>query len=53
MSPYEALIRRYFAACNASDHDALIAAPAVQDIPMGELVGFDYKGRGYHLGPDA
>ena len=25
------------------------AAPAVKDIPIGELVDFDYKGRGYHL----
>jgi hypothetical protein len=30
---------------------AYYAAPAVKDIPMGELVEFDYKGRGYHLGP--
>ena len=30
---------------------AYYAAPAVKDIPLGELVGFDYKGRGYHLGP--
>jgi hypothetical protein len=28
---------------------AYYAAPAVKDIPMGELVDFDYKGRGYHL----
>jgi hypothetical protein len=27
----------------------LCAAPAVQDIPIGELVDFDYKGRGSHL----
>jgi ketosteroid isomerase-like protein len=30
---------------------AYYAAPAVKDIALGELVGFDYKGRGYHLGP--
>lgn len=30
---------------------AYYAAPAVKDIPLGELVGFDYKQRGYHLGP--
>ncbi len=28
---------------------AYYAAPAVKDIPIGELVDFDYKGRGYHL----
>jgi hypothetical protein len=28
---------------------AYYAAPAVKDIPIGELVEFDYKGRGYHL----
>jgi ketosteroid isomerase-like protein len=30
---------------------AYYAAPAVKDMPIGELVGFDYAGRGYHLGP--
>jgi ketosteroid isomerase-like protein len=30
---------------------AYYAAPAVKDVPIGELVGFDYRGRGYHLGP--
>jgi hypothetical protein len=30
---------------------AYYAAPAVKDVPIGELVGFDYGGRGYHLGP--
>lgn len=30
---------------------AYYAAPAVKDVPIGELVGFDYAGRGYHLGP--
>ncbi len=30
---------------------AYYAAPAVRDVPIGELVGFDYAGRGYHLGP--
>jgi len=29
------------------------AAPAVHDAPIGELVGFDYAGRGYHLKADA
>jgi ketosteroid isomerase-like protein len=28
---------------------AYYAAPAVKDVPIGELVGFDYAGRGYHL----
>ena len=28
---------------------AYYAAPAVKDSPIGELVEFDYKGRGYHL----
>ena len=28
---------------------AYYAAPAVRDQPMGELVEFDYRGRGYHL----
>jgi ketosteroid isomerase-like protein len=28
---------------------AYYAAPAVQDVPIGELVGFDYAGRGYRL----
>ena len=28
---------------------AYYAAPAVKDLPIGELVEFDYKGRGYHL----
>jgi ketosteroid isomerase-like protein len=28
---------------------AYYAAPAVQDVPIGELVDFDYAGRGYHL----
>ena len=28
---------------------AYYAAPAVKDVPIGELVEFDYKGRGYHL----
>jgi ketosteroid isomerase-like protein len=28
---------------------AYYAAPAVKDVPMGELVGFDYEGRGYRL----
>ena len=27
------------------------AAPAVQDVPVGEPVGFDYRGRGYRLEP--
>lgn len=90
MHPHESLIRRYFAACNAGDHDALVAcftpdavhyfppglpgipwrgdewyvfdcatglikeirayyaAPAVKNVPIGELVDFDYAGRGYH-----
>jgi ketosteroid isomerase-like protein len=30
---------------------AYYAAPAVKDTPIGELVGFDYQARGYHLGP--
>jgi ketosteroid isomerase-like protein len=30
---------------------AYYAAPTVKDVPIGELVGFDYRGRGYHLGP--
>ena len=30
-------------------HDANDATPAVQDIPIGELVNFDYKGRGHRL----
>jgi ketosteroid isomerase-like protein len=30
---------------------AYYAAPAATDIAIGELVDFDYKGRGYHLGP--
>ncbi len=29
---------------------AYYAAPAVKDTPIGELVDFDYRGRGYHLG---
>jgi len=28
---------------------AYYAAPAAKDIPIGELVDFDYRGRGYHL----
>jgi ketosteroid isomerase-like protein len=28
---------------------AYYAAPAVKDQPIGELVGFDYASRGYHL----
>jgi ketosteroid isomerase-like protein len=28
---------------------AYYAAPAVKDVPLGELVGFDYAARGYHL----
>ncbi len=28
---------------------AYYAAPAVKDVAIGELVGFDYAGRGYHL----
>lgn len=28
---------------------AYYAAPAVKDIAIGELLGFDYAGRGYHL----
>ena len=28
---------------------AYYAAPAVKDTPIGELVEFDYAGRGYHL----
>jgi ketosteroid isomerase-like protein len=28
---------------------AYYAAPAVKDVPIGELVGFDYAARGYHL----
>jgi len=28
---------------------AYYAAPAPKDIPIAELVGFDYAGRGYHL----
>ena len=28
---------------------AYYAAPAVKDVPIGELVDFDYNGRGYHL----
>jgi len=28
---------------------AYYASPSVKDIPIGELVDFDYKGRGYHL----
>jgi len=31
---------------------AYYAAPAAQDITIGELVGFDYAGRGYHLRGD-
>lgn len=32
-----------------SEIRAYYAAPAAKDIPLGELVDFDYKGRGYHL----
>ena len=28
---------------------AYYAAPAAKDVAIGELAGFDYKGRGYHL----
>jgi hypothetical protein len=28
---------------------AYYAAPAVKDVAIGELVDFDYAGRGYHL----
>ena len=28
---------------------AYYATPAVKDIPIGELVDFDYKGRGHRL----
>lgn len=28
---------------------AYYAAPAVKEVPIGELPGFDYAGRGYHL----
>jgi ketosteroid isomerase-like protein len=28
---------------------AYYAAPAIKDVPIGELVEFDYRGRGYHL----
>jgi hypothetical protein len=28
---------------------AYYAAPAVKDVPIGELVAFDYANRGYHL----
>ena len=28
---------------------AYYAAPAAQGVPIGELVDFDYEGRGYHL----
>lgn len=28
---------------------AYYAAPAAQDVPIGELVDFDYAGRNYHL----
>lgn len=31
---------------------AYYAAPAVRDVPIGELVGFDYAGRGYATTPD-
>ena len=31
---------------------AYYAAPAVRDVPIGELTEFDYGGRGYHLGPE-
>ena len=31
---------------------AYYAAPAVKDIPIGKLVDFDYKCRGYHLSPE-
>ena len=87
MHAHEALIRRYFDACNAADYPDLticFTPDAVHyfppglpdipwrgadviatkwiwcvenfgsqwtDIPMGELVEFDYKGRGYHLTP--
>jgi hypothetical protein len=27
------------------------ATPAARDVPIGEPVEFDYKGRGYHLEP--
>ncbi|MDQ5850694.1 MAG: nuclear transport factor 2 family protein [Chloroflexota bacterium] len=30
---------------------AYYASPAVQGVPIGELGGFDYAGRGYHLEP--
>ncbi len=34
-----------------SEIRAYYAAPAVRDAPIGELVEFDHKGRGYHLEP--
>lgn len=35
-----------------SEIRAYYAAPAVKDLPIGELTGFDYAARGYHLGRD-
>ena len=39
-------IRAYYAAPAVTQSDSL---PLVGDTRMGELVGFDYGGRGYHL----
>ena len=33
-----------------SEIRAYYAAPAVKDVPIGELTGFDYAARGYHMG---
>lgn len=46
MHPHESLIRRYFAACNAGDHDALVACftpDAVHYFPPG-LPGIPWRG---------
>ena len=34
-----------------SEIRAYYASPAQPDVPINELHGFDYAGRGYHLGP--
>jgi hypothetical protein len=41
-------IRAYYAAPAVKDAAAL---PQVRGTGMGELVGFDYAARGYHLDP--
>ena len=41
--------RAYWNASKPVRQLLLGAASALQDIPIGEWVEFDYKGRGYHL----